>query len=50
MFEHYHFRASQAAKPKTKLALVEDDTWSDKYYVAGSNDETDRMTFAGTLH
>jgi phosphatidylserine/phosphatidylglycerophosphate/cardiolipin synthase-like enzyme len=65
MFEHYHFRASQehalkkvkkAAKKGTKstaaarLALVEDDSWSEKYYVKDSHDELDRMMFAGTLH
>lgn len=61
MFEHYHFRASQALletkrktrrsdKPKTTLALVGDDSWSERYYVDGSHEALDRMTFAGTLH
>lgn len=50
MFEHYHFRASQtAADAKKPLALAEDDTWSDKYYVKDSTDERDRRMFAGTL-
>ena len=49
MFEHYHFRASEAAAPDTKpLALAEDDSWSDDYYVKGSKEEKDRRMFAGT--
>ena len=51
MFEHYHFRATQAAadeKSKT-LGLAEDDSWSDKYYVNDSKEEKDRRLFAGTL-
>lgn len=71
MFEHYHFRASEAhavthgkkvkppgkgnAKPAkggsgTGLSLHEDDSWSDRYYVADSTDELDRRMFAGTHH
>lgn len=51
MFEHYHFRANEAkAKDKSKtLSLTEDDSWSDEYYVAGSNEEKDRRMFAGTF-
>lgn len=51
MFEHYHFRASEAkAKDKSKpMGLVENDTWSDEYYVEGSHEERDRKTFAGTM-
>jgi phosphatidylserine/phosphatidylglycerophosphate/cardiolipin synthase-like enzyme len=55
MFEHYHFRASEAARAKDKknkkkpLALSEDDSWADPYYVAGSLKELDRRMFAGTL-
>jgi phosphatidylserine/phosphatidylglycerophosphate/cardiolipin synthase-like enzyme len=51
MFEHYHFRASEAAKKKAneKLSLAEDDSWSDKYYKQGSNEELDRQMFAGTV-
>lgn len=63
MFEHYHFRASEAAAEKGKkkgatakkgkagdaLSLSEDDTWSDKYYRSGSLAELDRRMFAGTL-
>jgi hypothetical protein len=47
--EHYHFRASQA-KPKAKkvLALAENDSWADKYYVKDSTEEKDRRMFAGT--
>jgi phosphatidylserine/phosphatidylglycerophosphate/cardiolipin synthase-like enzyme len=53
MFEHYHFRASEAAaakkaKPKP-LGLKPDDSWSDKYYVKDSTEERDRRLFAGTL-
>lgn len=59
MFEHYHFRAFQAkaekkrktkGAPKTTLSLVEDDSWTAPFYVAGSHEEFDRMTFAGTVH
>jgi hypothetical protein len=51
MFEHYHFRASEAAaKDKTKpMGLVADDSWADEYYVQGSNEARDRQMFAGTL-
>lgn len=51
MFEHYHFRATQAkAADKSKaLELAEDDSWSDEYYVLGSNREKDRRMFAGTM-
>jgi len=57
MFEHYHFRASEAAREKKKpagadgniLSLHEDDGWSEPYYVGGSNREDDRRLFAGTL-
>lgn len=51
MFEHYHFRASEAAaatKSQT-LGLAEHDSWSDKYYVKDSKEEKDRRLFAGTL-
>jgi hypothetical protein len=51
MFEHYHFRASQAAAQSTKappLGLKEDDGWSAKYYVEDSPEERDRRMFAGT--
>ncbi|HET7233550.1 MAG TPA: phospholipase D-like domain-containing protein, partial [Longimicrobium sp.] len=55
MFEHYHFRAKhEAAQGSTKasdkpLGLVEDDSWSDKYFVSGSTEEKDRRMFAGTM-
>ena len=50
MFEHYHFRASEASARSGKpLGLSEDDSWSDKYYVKDSHDEKDRRLFAGTL-
>jgi phosphatidylserine/phosphatidylglycerophosphate/cardiolipin synthase-like enzyme len=52
MFEHYHYRASEAARAKKKddvLSLREDDTWSEPYYEAGSLKELDRRIFAGTL-
>lgn len=51
MFEHYHFRASvAAASDKSKpMGLAEDDSWSDEYYVEGSQPERDRKTFAGTI-
>ena len=49
MFEHYHFRASAEAAPDAKpLALAEDGSWSDGYYVKGSTQEKDRRMFAGT--
>jgi phosphatidylserine/phosphatidylglycerophosphate/cardiolipin synthase-like enzyme len=49
MFEHYHFRASEAKAAGAKtLQLAEDDSWSDKYYVKDSNEEKDRRMFAGT--
>jgi hypothetical protein len=52
MFEHYHFRASEAAnreKNAAPMGLTENDSWSSKFYVAGSNEELDRRLFAGTL-
>jgi hypothetical protein len=49
MFEHYHFRASEAAKGNKPLNLAEDDSWSSKYYVEGSTEEKDRRMFAGTI-
>ncbi|MET0752832.1 MAG: phospholipase D-like domain-containing protein [Pyrinomonadaceae bacterium] len=51
MFEHYHFRAKEAAlKDKSKpMGLVEDDSWSDEYYVKDSYEEKDRRMFAGTM-
>jgi phosphatidylserine/phosphatidylglycerophosphate/cardiolipin synthase-like enzyme len=51
MFEHYHFRAKEAAATdKSKpMGLVEDDAWSDEYYVIGSYEEKDRRMFAGTF-
>ena len=51
MFEHYHFRAKEAAlKDKTKpMGLIEDDSWSDEYYVLDSNEAKDRRMFAGTF-
>lgn len=58
MFEHYHFRAKEAAKAKKAggkgnkngnvIVLAEDDSWSDEYYVFGSTSEHDRRLFAGT--
>jgi len=51
MFEHYHFRAKRAASEEKErpLGLAADDSWSDKYYVAGSTAEQDRRMFAGTM-
>lgn len=51
MFEHYHFRASRAAATDASkpMGLAEDDSWSDEYYVEGSQPERDRKTFAGTI-
>jgi phosphatidylserine/phosphatidylglycerophosphate/cardiolipin synthase-like enzyme len=50
MFEHYHFRSSEAAADAEKpMALAEDDSWSKKYYVKDSIAERDRRMFAGTL-
>ncbi|HEV7429447.1 MAG TPA: phospholipase D-like domain-containing protein [Thermoanaerobaculia bacterium] len=51
MFEQYHFRgAKQKASDKnTVITLSETDAWSDRYYVAGSDEAMDRMLFAGTL-
>jgi phosphatidylserine/phosphatidylglycerophosphate/cardiolipin synthase-like enzyme len=49
MFEHYHFRAAEAAaKDAEPLGLTPDDSWSDKYYVKDSSEERDRRMFAGT--
>ena len=50
MFEHYHFRASEAvaAKKAKPLGLTPGDGWSDKYYVKDSTEERDRRMFAGT--
>jgi len=51
MFEHYHFRAKREASQDRgrPLGLVEDDSWSDEYYVTGSTEEKDRRMFAGTM-
>lgn len=50
MFEHYHFRAAQQSAPANQpLNLVENDSWSARYYVKDSQDERDRRLFAGTL-
>jgi phosphatidylserine/phosphatidylglycerophosphate/cardiolipin synthase-like enzyme len=60
MFEHYHFRASEAAAQKAAktagkafdpepLSLKESDAWTAPYYVAGSLEELDRRMFAGML-
>jgi phosphatidylserine/phosphatidylglycerophosphate/cardiolipin synthase-like enzyme len=50
MFEHYHFRSSEAAAGADKpMMLAEDDSWSKKYYVKDSVAERDRRMFAGTL-
>jgi phosphatidylserine/phosphatidylglycerophosphate/cardiolipin synthase-like enzyme len=57
MFEHYHFRATlenaekklKSADDSVTLALVEDDSWTNEYYVVGSNAEKDRRIFAGTM-
>lgn len=51
MFEHYHFRAKreESTEKDRPLGLSPDDRWSDRYYVAGSTDEMDRRTFAGTM-
>ncbi|HEY0557161.1 MAG TPA: phospholipase D-like domain-containing protein [Thermoanaerobaculia bacterium] len=60
MFEHYHFRASEAAAQAAAkkagqptdpepLNLKESDAWTTPYYVSGSLDELDRRTFAGTV-
>ena len=59
MFEHYHFRGSVAKENEKRkgagkaavdepIVLKDDDTWSDRYYVAGSHDALDRQLFAGT--
>jgi phosphatidylserine/phosphatidylglycerophosphate/cardiolipin synthase-like enzyme len=60
MFEHYHFRAARSkAEAATKaagkpvedevLTLATDASWSDPYYVEGSDKALDRKLFAGTL-
>lgn len=60
MFEHYHFRgrrAEEVAKAKKAgkkaldqpMTLSDDDSWSEKYYVQGSNEFFDRRAFAGTM-
>lgn len=53
MFEHYHFRAKEAAKAAVKddtgFALSESDAWTNKFYKKGGLKERDRRLFAGTL-
>jgi len=51
MFEQYHFRGAKkkAEDKNTVITLSETDAWSDRYYVAGSEEAMDRMLFAGTL-
>jgi len=63
VFGSYHFRAWRAhkltklTKPASgeheassdTLGLQEDDSWSEKYYVAGSQKALERMMFAGTM-
>ena len=56
MFEHYWFRARVAGavtvkgkKAGTLAGLREDSTWTDKYYVAGSQEMLDRLAFAGLV-
>ena len=43
------YRMVEVAKNNV-LALVTDNSWSEKYYVSNSLDELDRRLFAGTLH
>lgn len=47
MFEHYHFRAKQAANPRNKFFLIENDSWTEKFYIPGSLKEEDRLLFSG---
>jgi hypothetical protein len=57
MFEHYWFRAHMEEKAKTEaagaapedrvLGLKEDNSWTDKYYEAGSREMLDRCAFLG---
>lgn len=50
MFEHYLFRGTVAQKQQTNQTfnLSEDDTWSARFYQAGSNLALSRQLFAGT--
>ncbi len=49
MFEHYLFRGSVAQRPADQpMGLAEDDSWSSRYYVPGSNWASSRQLFAGT--
>jgi phosphatidylserine/phosphatidylglycerophosphate/cardiolipin synthase-like enzyme len=59
MFEHYLFRYAQSkeeqaaaatgnATSEPELALKEDDSWSEPYYVPGSHRALERQMFAGT--
>lgn len=57
MFEHYWFRSKEAAKTKEAdakgvaldqvFALADTDAWSARYFVAGSREERDRLSFLG---
>ena len=59
MFEHYWFRCNRARREEeakksgkplsTVLALKEDASWSDPFYVAGSKEMLDRQAFAGIV-
>jgi len=51
MFEQYHFRGAKkkADDKNTVITLSDNDAWSDRYYIDGSEDAMDRMLFAGTL-
>lgn len=49
LYDHYQFRHSiredaNAARPP---ALTPDESWTDKYFVEGSLEESDRLRFAG---
>jgi phosphatidylserine/phosphatidylglycerophosphate/cardiolipin synthase-like enzyme len=59
MFEHYWFRYKRALQEEEAkksgtllsavMALNEDQSWSDKYYLAGSKEMLDRQAFAGIV-
>ncbi|ESX49430.1 phospholipase D-like domain-containing protein [Mesorhizobium sp. C416B] len=59
MFEHYWFRYKRAQKEEeakksgkslnTVLALKEDSSWSDPFYVPASKEMLDRQAFAGLV-
>jgi hypothetical protein len=48
LYDHYRFRwyLKQGTQERS-VALEEDDSWTDPYFVEGSLEESDRLRFAG---